>query len=248
MRDLASYGSIRRSVSLSVVCLLLSASTLASQQRVFASPALSLYANLKTCAAGYYMNSGGGCSIAPAGTYSAGGAATSATPCAAGLYQPETGQSSCVLAPAGSYVSAAGAMSATLCPAGQYQSNTGGTSCDMAPVGSYATGPGATSALPCAAGFTTTAAGSSGCVAISPLVGYDALIGAAQTTPGVAAAEAAKLVNGRKDLAAGKNSQACKAVDAFVSYVNKESGKKISAANATMLLSKSQDAKNAMGC
>jgi hypothetical protein len=78
------------------------------------------------------------------------------------------------------------------------------------------------------------------------LVGYDALISAAQTTPGVAPPEANKLVNGRKQLVAGKLSQACKAVDSFVSYVTRE--KKISAVNESMLLYKSQEAKIAMGC
>ena len=64
----------------------------------------------------------------------------------------------------------------------------------------------------------------------------------------VASSEANKLVTNRKQLAAGKVSQACKAVDSFMSYVTRESGKKISAANASMLLYKSQEAKVAMGC
>ena len=86
------------------------------------------------------------------------------------------------------------------------------------------------------------------CAPIPPLVGYDALISAAQTTPGVTDPEVQKLVNARKQLIAGKSSQACKAVDAFVSYVKKESGKKISTVNANVLLYKSQEVKIAMGC
>lgn len=223
----------RRSVLLSVVCLLLSASTLASQPRVAANLALSLTAKLQACGAGYYVNAGGACTPAPPGTYSTGGTSTFPIPCAPGAYQPDDRQSSCIVAPAGSYVAGARATSATLCPTGFYQPNTGSISCIAASPGFYATGPGATSVVP-----------------IPPLAGYDALISAARTTPGVAPGEAAKLVNGRRNLVARNQSHACGAetVNSFVSYVRRESGRKISTANAQMLLSKSREAKNALRC
>ena len=244
----ASGSRIRRSVLLSVVCFLLSASTLAAQQRVLAIPALSLYAKLKTCAAGYYMNGGGGCSIAPAGSYSTGGTSTSSTPCAPGSFSSNPGQSSCVLALAGTYVAGSSGTASTQCAAGNYQPSAGQSSCIAASIGFFVSTTGATSQTQCAIGATTNAVGSTACVPILPLAGYDALISAAQKTPGVADAEATKLVISRKQFVEGKNSQACKAVDSFMSYVTMESGKQISTANATMLLYKSQEAKIAMGC
>lgn len=83
---------------------------------------------------------------------------------------------------------------------------------------------------------------------MNPIVAYDALISAAQTTPGVAASEVNKLETARKQLVAGKPAGACKAIDGFVSYVQKSSGGKISTANANMLLTKSQAARVAIGC
>ena len=244
----ASHSSIRRSVLLSVVCLLLSASSLASQQRVLAIPTLSLYAKLMTCAPGYYMNGAGGCSIAPAGSYSTGGTSTSSTPCAPGSFSSNPGQSFCVLALAGTYVAGSSGTASIQCAAGNYQPSAGQSSCIAASIGFFVSTTAATSQTQCAIGMTTNAVGSTLCVAIPPVAGYDALITAAQTTPGVAGVEATKLVNNRTQLVAGKNSQACKAVDSFMSYVTGESGKKISAANANMLLYKSQEAKIAMGC
>ena len=83
---------------------------------------------------------------------------------------------------------------------------------------------------------------------IDPVVAYDALVTAAQNTSGVAASEVNKLVSARKQLVAGKPASACKAIDSFMSYVAQQSGKKISVANATFLLQKSQTAKSAIGC
>jgi len=83
---------------------------------------------------------------------------------------------------------------------------------------------------------------------MDPVVAYDALISAGQTTPGVAASEVNKLITARKQLVAGKPSGACKAIDGFVSYVNKQTGKGISTSNAAMLIRKTQDADVAIGC
>jgi hypothetical protein len=85
-------------------------------------------------------------------------------------------------------------------------------------------------------------------VKLDPIVAYDALIAAAQTTPGVAASEVNKLSTSRKQLVAGRPASACKAIDGFVSYVNKQTGKAISTANAATLIRKTQDADAAIGC
>jgi hypothetical protein len=79
------------------------------------------------CDPGSYL-SGGTCTLAPAGSYSAGGTATSPTPCAAGTYSDTAGASACTPAPAGSYVPGPGATAPTSCPAGQ-SSNVGATAC-----------------------------------------------------------------------------------------------------------------------
>lgn len=79
------------------------------------------------CDPGSYL-SGGTCTLAPAGWYSAGGTATSPTPCAAGTYSATAGASACTPAPAGSYVPGPGATAPTSCPAGQ-TSNAGATAC-----------------------------------------------------------------------------------------------------------------------
>ena len=200
------------------------------------------------CPTGQYQSSTGqtSCDTAPAGSYAAGPGATSAPQCAPGSYSSSAGQSSCALAPAGSYVAGSGGTASTQCAAGYYQPSAGQSSCIAASIGFFVSTIGATSQTKCVIGTTTNAVGSTACVPIPPLVGYDALITAAQTTPGVAPPEVTKLVNARKDLVAGKNSRACKAVDSFVSYVTRE--KKISPANVTMLLYKSQEAKIAMRC
>jgi hypothetical protein len=83
---------------------------------------------------------------------------------------------------------------------------------------------------------------------MNAIVAYDALISAASSTPGVPASEVNKLSTARKQLVTGKPAGACKAIDGFVSYVNKQTGKTISSANAAMLIRKTQDAGVAIGC
>ncbi|MDB3870679.1 hypothetical protein N9318_00005, partial [Euryarchaeota archaeon] len=50
---------------------------------------------------------------------------TTQTACAAGTYQPSTGQSSCISADAGYYVPSTGSTTQTICAAGTYQPSTG---------------------------------------------------------------------------------------------------------------------------
>jgi hypothetical protein len=201
------------------------------------------------CAVGTYSTGGqASCTLAPAGSYVSGTGATSATLCAAGTFSASTGQTSCTASPAGSYVALTGRTSSTLCAAGYYQPSTGQTSCIAAAIGFYVSATGSTSQTACPAGMTTSSTGSTACIPIDPVVSYDALITAAQNTPGVSASEVNKLLSARKQLVAGKPSSACKAIDSFMSFVSQQSGKKISVANATFLLQKSQTAKSAIGC
>ena len=78
-----------------------------------------------SCPAGQFNNNGT-CTGCQAGTYSAGGTATSCTKCPAGTYSGN-GASSCTPCAAGTY-SAAGAYSCTPCPSGQ-TSAEGASSC-----------------------------------------------------------------------------------------------------------------------
>jgi len=201
------------------------------------------------CPAGSYTNSsaGGACTPAPPGSY-ASGTESVPTPCPIGTFAANPGQSSCTFAAPGSYVGASNAISAIQCVAGNYQPASGQPSCIAASIGFYVSMPSATSQVRCVVGMTTNEPGSTACVAIPPLVGYDALISASQATPGVAASEVKKLVNARKSLVDGMNATACTAVDSFMSYVGRQSVTRISAANASVLSNKSQEAKIAIGC
>ena len=202
------------------------------------------------CASGYYQPSTGqtSCIAAAAGSYAAGPGAIASSLCAAGSYSSGTASASCTLASPGSYVASMGATSSTQCAAGYYQPNSGAASCIAASIGFYVSTTGATSQTACAIGYTTNSTASTSCVRMDPIVAYDALISTAQTTPGVAASEVNKLVTARKQLVAGKPAAACKAIDGFVSYVNKQTNKTISASNAAILIRKTQDADAAIGC
>lgn len=222
------------------------------------------------CAAGSYSDSPGSasCTLAPAGSYapqpSGIAGATSATLCDAGTFTSTAGQASCTIAPAGSYVSGTGATSATpaspgnyvagtgatsqtQCSAGYYQPGSGATSCIAASTGFYVAGTGATSQTACAVGYTNTGTANTSCVKMDATVAYDALISTAQLTPGVAASEVNKLISAKKQLTT-KVSTVCKAIDGFVSYVNRVTPKSISTANAAILIRKTQDADVAIGC
>jgi len=116
------------------------------------------------CLAGTWWN-GTVCVNASAGHYVPSNGATSETACAAGTYQPSTGQTSCISAPAGSFASGTGNTSATLCAAGSFTSTTGQASCTLAPAGSFASGTGNTTSTLCAAGSFTSTTGQSSCTA-----------------------------------------------------------------------------------
>ena len=203
------------------------------------------------CPAGTFSSNAGSssCAAAPAGSYATGPGATSATLCAAGNYSANEGQAACDAAPAGSFVAGAGATSATSCSAGYYQPNTGSTSCIAADIGFYVPGAGATSQTACPSGTTTTSTGSTSCapVYVSPVEVYDALISLASTTPGVTSGEVNKLIAARRHIGTNPSST-CKAITAFMSYVTKQSGRKISPANANALLQQAQASKTALGC
>jgi hypothetical protein len=83
---------------------------------------------------------------------------------------------------------------------------------------------------------------------MNPLAAYDALTSAASVTPGVTDADLKKLASVRPQLVSGNLSPVCKAIDGFVQTVNRNTPKKISAANAAILIRKSQDADAAIGC
>jgi len=106
------------------------------------------------CAPGDYINNGA-CVHASPGTYSSGGALTSATNCPIGYYQPNFGQSSCLPADVGYYVASVGAASEV-----------------AAPIGSYVSVTGSSAPTPCPSGTTTSSTGQSACVAIAPAIVY----------------------------------------------------------------------------
>jgi hypothetical protein len=134
----------------------------------------------QSCPAGSYI-SGNACALAPAGSYSAGGTATSATLCPAGTYSSAAGAAACTPASAGSFVSSTGATSATACSAGSYSDTDGSTQCTVAPAGSYVPTPGATSATVCSAGYYSDTAGATLCTP-APAGSYVASIGATSAT------------------------------------------------------------------
>ncbi len=55
-------------------------------------------------------------------------------PCAAGSYQPNTGQTSCILAGIGYYVASPGQANETQCPSGETTTALGSTSCVLVPL------------------------------------------------------------------------------------------------------------------
>jgi hypothetical protein len=65
--------------------------------------------------------------------------------CAAGKYQPLTGQSSCTDCPAGNFSSSTGSTSCDACAAGKYQPLTGQSSCTDCPAGNFSSSTGSTS-------------------------------------------------------------------------------------------------------
>lgn len=85
------------------------------------------------CEPGTFSESGfQPCEEAPAGKFVDSPEAIAATPCAAGTYQPNTGQTSCLQADPGYYVATAGAIAQIECPDGK-TSAAGATECHLNP-------------------------------------------------------------------------------------------------------------------
>jgi hypothetical protein len=124
------------------------------------------------CALGTYSatgaNSAGPCTPADAGHYVDTVGATSQTACAAGYYQPSTGQTSCLAADAGHYVDTTGAASQTECAAGYYQPNTAQTACIAADPGHFASGTGSTAQVACGIGTYQPNSGQGSCINADP--------------------------------------------------------------------------------
>jgi len=89
--------------------------------------------------------------------------ATTQTACAAGTYQPDTGQTSCDDADAGYYVATTGSTTQTACAAGTYQPSTGQSSCTDASAGYYVPSTGSTTQTACAAGTYQPSTGQTSC-------------------------------------------------------------------------------------
>lgn len=121
-----------------------------------------------TCEPGSYK-AGYTCVDAPAGSYVPDAGAEQATPCPAGTYQNQTGQTSCIPAPAGTFVAVAGSAQATACSAGTYQPEAGQTHCIAAPIGTYVDVTGATAATSCPALTTTAGTGATSAADCRPV-------------------------------------------------------------------------------
>jgi len=87
----------------------------------------------------------------------------SQTACAAGTYQPNTGQPSCIDASTGYYVASTGSTSQTPCAAGTYEPRIGQASCTDASAGHYVLSTASTTQTACAAGTYQPSTGQSSC-------------------------------------------------------------------------------------
>ena len=91
------------------------------------------------------------CTPCPAGNFSA-SPTGSCDACAAGTYQPLTGQTSCTDCAAGNFSSSTGSESCDVCAAGTYQDQVGQSSCTDCAPGEYQDEAGQTTCKDCAAG------------------------------------------------------------------------------------------------
>ncbi|MFL2954780.1 MAG: DUF1565 domain-containing protein, partial [Candidatus Thalassarchaeaceae archaeon] len=114
------------------------------------------------CTGGSYHD-GTSCQDSAAGHYVDGWGQTSQTACAAGTYQPSTGQASCTDASAGHYVGSTGQSAQTACAAGAYQPSTGQASCTDASAGHYVGSTGQSAQTACAAGTYQPSTGQASC-------------------------------------------------------------------------------------
>ena len=112
------------------------------------------------CPAGTAKNYyGSPCPACAAGTYQPATGQQSCISCPAGQYQPATGQQSCISCPAGQYQPATGQQSCLGCLAGQYQPATGQQSCSNCPVGSWSPNGAVGCNSTCAPNFAVSLAG-----------------------------------------------------------------------------------------
>jgi hypothetical protein len=116
---------------------------------------------VRDCLAGKYETGApgghdlGDCTEADAGNTAQGSGDTSQTPCVAGKYQPDAGQSTCLEADAGNKVSNSGATAQTPCVAGKYQPDANQSTCLDAQTGHKVPLAGASAQTPCEAGSYT---------------------------------------------------------------------------------------------
>ena len=105
------------------------------------------------CSNGEYSNAGTSfvCTPCPAGNFSS-SPTGSCDACAAGTYQPLTGQTSCTDCAAGNFSSSTGSESCDVCAAGTYQDQVGKSSCTDCAAGEYQDEAGQTTCKDCAAG------------------------------------------------------------------------------------------------
>jgi len=126
------------------------------------------------CEAGYYQvtSTNGetviitGCQTCPPGYYCPDG--VNVYPCAAGTYNPLSGQATCASCPPGAYSSVTGSVACASCPAGTSNPNIGQTFCVACPAGSYSSSTGNTLCASCPAGTSNPTAGQTFCVACPP--------------------------------------------------------------------------------
>jgi YVTN family beta-propeller protein len=121
------------------------------------------------CGTGTFSSTGGApCTAAPPGFFVPTSAATSATPCALGTYQPAAGQSSCLAADPGSVVGTSGSTSESACSPGFYQPAAGQSSCLLADPGNFVGTSGSPAETVCVQGSYQPTSGQSACLSADP--------------------------------------------------------------------------------
>ena len=115
------------------------------------------------CTGGSYYD-GTSCQDSSAGHYVDGWGQTSQTACAAGTYQPSTGQTTCLDADAGYNVPTSGQSAQTACAAGTYQPSTGQTTCLDADAGYYVPTSGQSAQTACTTGTYQPSTGQTTCL------------------------------------------------------------------------------------
>lgn len=108
---------------------------------------------------------GGGCTLAPRGSYVSLAGSTSATVCDAGYFTINDGSPSCLPAPAGKFSTAGNVgVAPSECAAGTYQPSQGQSECLLARVGHYVSDTGQITDLICPLGTYRAETGRTSCV------------------------------------------------------------------------------------